>query len=327
MPKNICHSELPGFKSIAFFLCCSLLHTTLVAQPDWQVNPNEFEHSMSLIGTAWLDRQELNSDGALIGAFIGETCIGVAAPMLYESTGRYLFFMVLFGNSEHIENLIRFELYQSGDPVVVQGDLLRFEVDGTMGNVQEPFVVAEPKLAEGTDILFFNLGTSTLDVQIEDSEINVILDVSSSISNLLISFELSEGAILWVEDQQWISGESTLNYISPLNLQVFSEGLFRLKEYILTINQERDIVTANNLISPNGDGYNDFWVIGNPDRYAAYEFEIRSQVGEVIFLQTGYETPWEGIYKGKLLPVGTYWYIITNPLTQQKFRGFITLIY
>jgi len=282
---------------------------------------------MSIVGTAWLDGQELNSEGALIGAFIDEKTIGVASPMLYEPTGRYLFFMVAFGNSEHIDSPIRFELYKSGDPVVVQGDLLRFEVDGTFGNVEEPFLIAEPKLAEGSDILSFNLGDNTLDVQIEDNEVNVILDMSSSISNLPISFELSEGAILWVEGQQWISGESTLNYISPLDLQVFSEGLFNLKEYTLTVSLERDIVIANNFISPNSDGYNDLWVIGNPDRYVEYIFEITSQEGQVVFFQTGYETPWDGIYNGKLLPAGTYWYSITNPFTRQKFRGFITLIY
>ena len=327
MPGSICYNELPGLKSIAFFLCCWLLQATVVAQPDWKVNPSEFEHSMSIVGTAWLDGQELNSEEALVGAFIDETCIGVASPMLYEPTGRYLFFMVLFGNSEHIENPIRFELFKSGDPVVVQGELLRFKVDGTIGNVQEPFVISEPKLAEGTDILSFDLGDNTLDVQIEAAEVNVILNLSSSISNLPISFVLSEGAILWVEDQQWISGESTLNYISPLDLQVFSEGLIHLKTYTLTVIQDRDLVIANNFISPNGDGYNDLWVIGNPDRYAEYIFEVRSKEGEIVFLQTGYNTPWDGIYKGKLLPVGTYWYLITNASTGQEFRGFITLIH
>jgi gliding motility-associated-like protein len=282
---------------------------------------------MSIVGTAWLDGQELSTDGALVGAFIEETCIGFASPMMYESTGRYLFFMVVFGNSEHIEIPIRFELYQSGDPVVVQGDLLRFEVDATIGNVKEPFIIAEPKLAEGTDILSFSLGDNSLDVQITDNEVNVILDMSSTTSNLHITFELSEGAVLWVEDQQWISGESILNYISPLTLRVFSEGLFHHKEYRLTLSHEHDILIANNFISPNGDGYNDFWVISNPDRYAEYEIKVRSQGGEVVFERTGYETPWDGIYQGKLLPVGTYWYVITNPNTRQKFRGFITLIY
>jgi gliding motility-associated-like protein len=234
---------------------------------------------------------------------------------------------VVFGNSEHIQEQIEFKIYESGDPVIVQGDLLAFEVDGTMGNVQVPFIIAEPKLAVETDILNFDLGPGMLDIQIENEEVNVSVDISTSLSTLPVSFELSEGAILSVEGKQWISGEFILNYSTPLKLQVFSEGLFHLKEYTLTVVREHDVIDAHNFISPNGDGYNDFWEISNPDRLANYEFEVRSQEGEVVFRQTGYSIPWDGMYKGNSLPAGTFWYVITNPDTGRKLRGFITLIY
>ena len=321
------YNRILGANWLAVLLFCWFGHTTVYAQPDWQVDPNNFEHSMSIIGTVWLNGQELNSEGALVGAFIDETCVGVAQPLLFEATGRYLFFMVVFGNSEHIQEPIQFEIYESGDPVSVQGNLLAFEVDGTIGNVQEPFIIAEPKLAAETDILTFDLGPGMLDVQIENEEVKVSVDISTSLSTLPVSFELSEGAILSVESKQWISGESILNYSAPLKLQVFSEGLFHLKEYTLTVVQERDAVDAHNFISPNGDGYNDFWEISNPDRLANYEFEVRGPEGKVVFRQTGYSIPWDGMFKGSVLPTGTFWYVITNPATGRKLRGFITLIY
>lgn len=307
--------------------CFNLLRSIALAQPDWSVNPSEFEHSMSIVGTAWLGGQEISSDEAKVGAFIGEKCVGVASPMLNEATGRYLFFMVVFGNSGDIQSQVRFEVYADGGVVEVPTADLQFEVDAIIGDVELPMVVAEPMLKEGNEILSFDLGPNTLDVKIGSDEISAIIDASSPLTDLPVSFVLSEGAVLAVEGQQWASGEASMSYAEPVELHVFSEGLFNERIYTLKIAGEQDVIVANNIISPNGDGINDTWEIAEPERYTDYRFEIRSQGGELIFNQTGYSSPWDGTYKGNRLPLGTYWYNIKNLSTKKVLRGYITLIY
>lgn len=65
-----------------------------------------------------------------------------------------------------------------------------------------------------------------------------------------------------------------------------------------------------NGFSNNGDGKNDFWVIDNIQQFPNNVVEVYNRWGELLFHSDGYTTPWDGKYKGKDLPVGTYYYII-----------------
>jgi len=65
-----------------------------------------------------------------------------------------------------------------------------------------------------------------------------------------------------------------------------------------------------NGFSPNSDGKNDYWVIDNIQQFPNCVVEVYNRWGELLFVSTGYNTPWDGRYKGKELPVGTYYYII-----------------
>lgn len=65
-----------------------------------------------------------------------------------------------------------------------------------------------------------------------------------------------------------------------------------------------------NGFSNNGDGKNDFWVIDNIQQFPENVVEVYNRWGELLFHSDGYTTPWDGKYKGKDLPVGTYYYII-----------------
>jgi len=65
-----------------------------------------------------------------------------------------------------------------------------------------------------------------------------------------------------------------------------------------------------NGFSPNGDGTNDTWVIDFIYKFPNCEVEIFNRWGEPLFFSTGYAIPWDGRYKGKPLPIGTYYYVI-----------------
>lgn len=65
-----------------------------------------------------------------------------------------------------------------------------------------------------------------------------------------------------------------------------------------------------NGFSNNGDGKNDYWVIDNIQQFPDCVVEVYNRWGELLFISTGYSTPWDGKYKGKDVPVGTYYYII-----------------
>ncbi len=82
-----------------------------------------------------------------------------------------------------------------------------------------------------------------------------------------------------------------------------------------------------NGFSPNGDGKNDFWIIDNIQQFSDCEVEVYNRWGEQLFYSRGYNTPWDGKYKGQDLPVGTYYYIIRlhSPLYPKDYTGPLTI--
>jgi len=52
-------------------------------------------------------------------------------------------------------------------------------------------------------------------------------------------------------------------------------------------------------------------VIDNIQQFTESTVEVYNRWGELLFQSApGYPKPWDGIYHGKQLPVGTYYYII-----------------
>jgi gliding motility-associated-like protein len=65
------------------------------------------------------------------------------------------------------------------------------------------------------------------------------------------------------------------------------------------------------VITPNNDGYNDKWVIKNIDLYPEAEVRIFNRWGELIFRTKNIlADPWNGTFKGKLVPTDSYHYIL-----------------
>ena len=74
--------------------------------------------------------------------------------------------------------------------------------------------------------------------------------------------------------------------------------------------------------TPNGDGYNDTWVLDFVSLFPELEVQVFSRWGEPLFRSVGYTVPWDGKYDGKPVPVGTYYYVID--LHDERFPEALT---
>jgi gliding motility-associated-like protein len=85
-------------------------------------------------------------------------------------------------------------------------------------------------------------------------------------------------------------------------------------------------IQVPNAFSPNGDGINDRWMIPNLADYPGAKVEIFNRWGQPVFTSYGYNTPWDGSYLGKPLPLATYYYVITLNNGFKPVTGSITII-
>ncbi|HJT74713.1 MAG TPA: MBG domain-containing protein, partial [Chitinophaga sp.] len=105
-----------------------------------------------------------------------------------------------------------------------------------------------------------------------------------------------------------------------------NEGCSVTKEITITVKDDYQL-EATNILTPNGDGKNDLWIVKNIDMYPQNEVKIYDRAGRLIYRQQGYTNNWNGTVNGQRLAEGTYYYIIDLGDNKPKFKGFITIIH
>ncbi len=78
--------------------------------------------------------------------------------------------------------------------------------------------------------------------------------------------------------------------------------------------------------TPNNDGINDTWVLGNIDAYPDASVQIYNKWGNLLYETRGQYIPWDGKWNGNLLPSETYYYIIDLKNGDQPYTGTVTII-
>jgi gliding motility-associated-like protein len=94
----------------------------------------------------------------------------------------------------------------------------------------------------------------------------------------------------------------------------------------LLISDEIQTITYPNYFTPNGDGYNDTWVIKLPEAYAGL-ITIYDRYGKLIKQISSYGAGWDGTYNGELLPATDYWFKVeyTEDDTRKEFKSHFSL--
>jgi gliding motility-associated-like protein len=95
---------------------------------------------------------------------------------------------------------------------------------------------------------------------------------------------------------------------------------------LLTVIVDYKLV-PNNLVTPNGDGVNDRWVIPNIDMYPENEVMVYDKAGRAVFAKRGYNNEWDGTVNGKLLKEDAYFYVIKfNKDGALPIRGYVSIV-
>jgi len=98
--------------------------------------------------------------------------------------------------------------------------------------------------------------------------------------------------------------ETTTDYTLTVVSATGCPAIATLKVLVL-----KDLIIPNTF-TPNGDGINDTWSIINLADYAKAAVNIYNRYGINLYHSIGYARPWDGSWNGKILPAGTYYYVI-----------------
>ncbi len=80
-----------------------------------------------------------------------------------------------------------------------------------------------------------------------------------------------------------------------------------------------------NMFTPNGDGYNDNWLVNEPTMVYPISVKVYTRSGGLVYENGNYDNTWTGHYNGNPLPQGAYYYTIDDA-DGKTFKGSVTII-
>jgi gliding motility-associated-like protein len=115
----------------------------------------------------------------------------------------------------------------------------------------------------------------------------------------------------------WSNGGNS-DFIQNLSAKSYSVTVSDAKNCLATatiiVEEINCDMTMNihDVITPNGDGKNDSWVIEGIEFYSNSQVQIVDKWGDLVYEKTGYDNTFNGVNSktGAILPTGTYYYIL-----------------
>lgn len=159
-------------------------------------------------------------------------------------------------------------------------------------------------------------------------EINVIIEPAPIVSEIDVNGDLVTVNVIGNGPFQYSydNGLTWSNYNTFSNIE---SGIFHMlvKSANGCISEGKlfGVLGIPNIITPNGDGYNDYMTVRGLEAYTDATIKIFDRYGK-IFVDRKMTHPfqWDGYYMGRPLPTGSYWYIITVD-KEKSISGHITI--
>jgi gliding motility-associated-like protein len=320
-----------SIRNLITVLILLLRSVTMQAQsPNWTVSPGEYQYSMTIVAFLTVDSKLLAGPKDKVAAFVGDKIRGVSSPIYVSSANRYLAYLTVFANKENEK--IEFKIYEGATGKISSiAANLNFKIDAQFGNVFQAFSLANPPLSNEAEIKkFYFSGVDSVSTVISDQKVDIMLEFDQDLHQLNPEFTLSNGAKMLIGRKPQESGKLTHDFLEPLSYSVLSQDESVLKTYLVTVKKRETSdngFTSTNVITANGDGFNDQWIVDEVYKYDHSDFKILDANGRILFHSTGYKNDWNGYYNGARLARGKYYYVVKNPDTNTVNTGDILVLY
>ncbi|MCP4181159.1 MAG: T9SS type B sorting domain-containing protein [bacterium] len=141
------------------------------------------------------------------------------------------------------------------------------------------------------------------------------------------AFDINESGEIIVKDSEMLEYETNpeFNY----SVTITDNGIPSMSTTISIIiyidNDPNAEIIIPNYISPNNDGYNDYWIVKRTDSNIDLYSKVYDNDGNIVYDSANNTESWDGTNKGKKLPPGIYYYRVEYG--EKKYQGAITLMH
>ena len=83
---------------------------------------------------------------------------------------------------------------------------------------------------------------------------------------------------------------------------------------------------VGNVLTPNGDGINDRWIIWNIEKSPNNSVKVFDRAGRLVFTRNHYANDWDGTYGGRPLAEGLYYYVVDFGDGSSPVKGTLNIL-
>lgn len=116
--------------------------------------------------------------------------------------------------------------------------------------------------------------------------------------------------------------DTTMYYVTGYDINYQCSN----KDTVIVYVKKGDNVYFYNTFTPNGDGNNDTWYVGNIYKYPNNSLDIYNRNSKLVFHSDSYLNTWDGKSFGQDLPAATYFYVLDLGDGSDKMHGTVTII-
>ena len=136
---------------------------------------------------------------------------------------------------------------------------------------------------------------------------------------------------LW-EPIDWLDNSDIPNPVAtPAETTTFSvfitdKNNCRIEKQVTVEVKEDYKLIPSNVMTPDGNGQNDYWHVWNIENYPENIISIYNRWGQEVYRESNYKNDWYGTSGKDILPDGTYYYMIRFDNNQEKYVGALSIL-
>ncbi|MFT4522204.1 MAG: gliding motility-associated-like protein [Bacteroidia bacterium] len=326
---QLCDGRIVGFKENTSIATGSITAYKWLFSDGFASNQDQFDKTFNFPGkyTVQLTAQ---SDRGCETTFIQDIVVSESPMALFDTKGAIAGTSLCLNEAYTFENLTSFTDFASLDHLWNFGD----GITATTEDASHAFATAGlyPVTLTVTARSGCTDSYSSNVTVLEENKPRVSDDVTISLGTAHQLFATGSITYEW-SPAEFLTANNIPNPIARVTetttFTVVGTDYFGCKSSAdVTLSVEADYkVVPNNVITPDGNGGNDVWVIKNLENYPDNKVAIYDRWGRVVYEQTAYANDWGATnVNGSLLMDGTYYYVLEFPETGEVLKGAITVI-
>ena len=228
-----------------------------VAQPNWELNPQDYEFSMTITGKVTTNGYFSVNENDMVAAFVDGKCRGIANLKYEMFMNEYFAYLMVYSNAPMEK--ISFKIFNSIENLVVStNDTIWFAINRNVGSLEDPYIFSSNLLNREAKLLSFAVQGQVGETIIENNNVILSRNSNSSLNCVSAFFSTSKDAKVYVNGVKQVSNETINCFVAPLHYMIVSADFSDTTIYTVEVKMKENkppsgINLSNKLISESAE--------------------------------------------------------------------------